>query len=53
VLWKDELTEYTGVPFIFLGERLLECHHGKDRNIGAKRKYQQLVVKPGSLTYLL
>ena len=31
-----------GRPTYFvLGEKLLECQHGKDRNLGAKRKYQE------------
>ena len=30
-----------GVPYFVLGEKLLECQHGKDRNLGAKRKYQE------------
>ena len=44
VLWKDDYIPFSGVPFFVLGEKLLECHHGKDRNVGAKRKYQQKQV---------
>ena len=29
------------MPYFVLGEKLLECQHGKDRNLGAKRKYQE------------
>ena len=29
------------MPYFVLGEKLLECQHGKNRNLGAKRKYQE------------
>ena len=29
------------MPYFVLGEKLLECQHGKDRNLGAKRKSQE------------
>ncbi|CAH3163461.1 unnamed protein product, partial [Porites lobata] len=41
VLWNNDYIPFSGVPFFVLGEKLLECHHGKDRTIGAKRKYKQ------------
>ena len=41
VLWKDQHIKFSGVPYFVLGEKLLECQHGKDRNLGAKRKYQE------------
>ena len=44
MLWNDDYIPFSGVPFFVLGEKLLECHHGKDRNVGAKRKYQQKQV---------
>ena len=33
--------QVSGVPYFVLGEKLLECQHGKDRNLGAKRKHQE------------
>ena len=29
------------MPYFVLGDKLLECQHGKDRKLGAKRKYQE------------
>ena len=31
---------FDGIPFVLIGEKVLECHHGKDRNITHKQKYQ-------------
>ena len=44
MLWNDDYIPFSGVLFFLLCEKLLECHHGKDRNVGAKRKYQQKQV---------
>ena len=41
VLWKDQHIKFSGMPYFVLGEKLLERQHGKDRNLGAKRKYQE------------
>ena len=30
--------QFTGIPFIILGSTVMECAHGKDRNITHKRK---------------
>ena len=52
MLWNDDYIPFSGVPFFVLGEKLLECHHGKDRNVGAKRKYQQKQVDVFSVFFL-
>ena len=44
ILLQNEHIPFSGVPFFVLGEKLLECHHGRDRNIWAKRKYHQKEV---------
>ena len=36
VYWSDDHIPYTGVPFMMLGTIVLDCHHGKDRNIKLK-----------------
>ena len=41
VLRNDDYIPFCGVPFFVLGEKLLECYHGKDGNVEAKRKYQK------------
>ena len=33
VLWKDQHIKFSGVPYFVPGEKLLECQHGKDRNL--------------------
>ena len=32
VYWSDDHIAYTGVPFMMLGTKVLDCHHGKDRS---------------------
>ena len=32
---------FDGIPFVNLGNKLLECQHGPDRNIRAKEKNRQ------------
>ena len=36
VYWSDKEIEYDGIPFMVLGTKILDCHHGKDRH--AKQK---------------
>ena len=31
---------FDGIPFVLIGEKVLESHHGKDRNITHKQKYK-------------
>ena len=31
--------KYSGIPFQIVGKKVLECHHGPDRNKSLKRKY--------------
>ncbi|XP_071810353.1 uncharacterized protein [Asterias amurensis] len=32
---------FDGTPFMYLGQVLLSCQHGKDKNIGIKKKYRE------------
>ena len=41
VLRNDDYIPFCGVPFFVPGEKLLECYHGKDGNVEAKRKYKK------------
>lgn len=27
-----------GVPFILMGKKIFDCHHGKDRSVAMKKK---------------
>ena len=40
VQWESEGVEYTGVPFMIVGQRTLDCHHGLERNGKVKEKYK-------------
>ena len=37
VRWSDQDIEYMGVPFMILGTKIFDCHHGKDRNYKRKQ----------------
>ena len=32
---------FKGVPFVVLGQRVYDCHHGKDRKVEKKSKLMQ------------
>ena len=34
----DEYLPFTGVPFVLVGTKILDCHHGKDRNVRLKER---------------
>uniref|UniRef100_A0A7M5WZ66 Uncharacterized protein n=2 Tax=Clytia hemisphaerica TaxID=252671 RepID=A0A7M5WZ66_9CNID len=38
IMWNDETITFSGVPFIILGTKKLDCHFGKDRNIVPKKR---------------
>ncbi|XP_065657446.1 calcium-responsive transcription factor-like isoform X2 [Hydra vulgaris] len=40
VLWDDFAIPYSGMPFIIVSSKVLDCHHGFDRNISVKKNYQ-------------
>lgn len=40
VQWESEGIEYTGIPFMIVGQRTLDCHHGSERNEKFKEKYK-------------
>ena len=37
VRWSDQDIEYMGVPFMILGTKIFDCHHGKHRNYKRKQ----------------
>lgn len=41
IYWEDDDMEYSGTPFIVANRKLLDCHHGKDRNTRAKIKLKE------------
>ena len=38
IYWSDEYLPFTGVPFVLVGTKILDCHHGKDRNVKLKER---------------
>ena len=32
---------YDGVPYCILGKKMLECHHGYDRDVAKKKKWEE------------
>nr|XP_047126230.1 uncharacterized protein LOC105847011 [Hydra vulgaris] len=41
VLWEDYVIQYSGIPHMVVGHKILDCHHGFDRNISAKNSYKK------------
>nr|XP_047143409.1 uncharacterized protein LOC124805828 isoform X3 [Hydra vulgaris] len=41
VLWEDYAIQYSGIPHMVVGHKILDCHHGFDRNISAKNSYKK------------
>ncbi|XP_040269332.1 uncharacterized protein LOC121001400 [Bufo bufo] len=41
VVNNASIVEYTGVPYIIIGRKVLNCHLGKDLAISQKRRYVQ------------
>nr|XP_047133456.1 uncharacterized protein LOC124811602 isoform X2 [Hydra vulgaris] len=33
VLWEDSAIPYSGIPYIVISNKVLDCHHGFDRNV--------------------
>lgn len=46
VWWEVDGKDFNGVPFMILGTKRLDCHHGQDRNANIKkiRKEQKEMV---------
>ena len=47
--WSQKSTNtvpipFDGTPFMYLGQVILSCHHGKDKNLGIKKKYREKVA---------
>jgi len=43
---------FTGIPFIFLGNRTLSCHHGPDLNKSSKIKQHDCLVAKSVSSFL-
>ena len=48
VYWDEFALEYNnkekvekGVPFVLMGKKIFDCHHGKDRSIAMKKRAEQ------------
>ncbi|XP_076055655.1 calcium-responsive transcription factor-like isoform X2 [Oratosquilla oratoria] len=39
--YQGEKFGFDGIPFIYVGTRVLECQYGVDRNLGQKRKWKE------------
>nr|XP_039273182.1 uncharacterized protein LOC120347326 isoform X2 [Styela clava] len=48
ILWEDIANakaagyrlQFDGIPFMVVGHKILDCHHGSDRHVAAKAKYK-------------
>ena len=38
IYWENKFIRFSGYPFIIAGQKWLNSHHGKDRNIRSKEK---------------
>ena len=36
IYWSNGYLPFTGVPFVLVGTKILDCHHRKDRNVRLK-----------------
>nr|XP_047141068.1 uncharacterized protein LOC105849056 [Hydra vulgaris] len=41
VLWEDSAIPYSGIPYIVISNKVLDCHHGFDRNVSKKNDYKK------------
>ncbi|XP_044133585.1 uncharacterized protein LOC122926276 [Bufo gargarizans] len=39
------LNEYSGVPFIIVGRKVLGCHLGRDRAVAQKKRYAEYIIQ--------
>ena len=37
-MWSDGAISFSGVPFVIIGSKTLDCHFGKDRNLRIKQR---------------
>ena len=44
VYWSDDIVPFTKVPFCVVGAKVLDCQHGKDRNVKLKIKNKKSVL---------
>lgn len=38
-----------GVPFMLMGKKIFDCHHGKDRSVAMKKRAEQKRVEVENL----
>lgn len=41
IYWENEFIRLPGYPFLIAGQKWLDCHHRKDRNIRSKEKQKE------------
>ena len=55
VIWESEGIPYSGVPFMIVSSKTMDCHHGHDRNANAKVRHknikEELMVRPSISGY--
>lgn len=39
--YKDKEKVDKGVPFVLMGKKIFDCHHGKDRGISMKKRAEK------------
>lgn len=44
-MWSDGAISFSGVPFVIIGSKTLDCHFGKDRNLRIKQRKLIMVLK--------
>ena len=52
--WFDSDIEFTGIPFMVVGSKVPDCHHGRDRHLkrkestkGRKEEVRRIMYKHG------
>ena len=41
VYWESSSVSFSGIPFMIVAQKILDCHHGIDRNENFKKKYKE------------
>lgn len=44
IMWSDGAIGFSGVPFVIVGSKTLDCHFGKDRNLRIKQRKMIMVI---------
>nr|XP_047132524.1 uncharacterized protein LOC124811229 [Hydra vulgaris] len=41
IYWSTDSIEFSGIPFMMIGTKIFDCHHGYDRNLSRKEYNKQ------------